>query len=126
MAKNKSREMKYPKKLVAPIGAFLQDSLKALEKRKKSIDSDDPFKDESRLGDNASMDTDAAEQTGHIRSSVLKSQLDKKIVQTKKALTRIKLGKYGICEDCGKLIDTDRLMIYPEATFCIDCEKKRE
>jgi len=24
------------------------------------------------------------------------------------------------------MIDTDRLMIMPEATLCVDCEKKRE
>jgi RNA polymerase-binding transcription factor DksA len=38
----------------------------------------------------------------------------------------VKLGKYGICEKCGKMIDTDRLAINPEATTCIDCEKDKE
>jgi DnaK suppressor protein len=76
--------------------------------------------------DNASPDTDAAEQFGHARVSAIKEQLDKKMIQTKKALARVKIGKYGICEDCGKMIDTDRLMIYPEATLCVKCETKRE
>ena len=38
----------------------------------------------------------------------------------------IKNKGYGICEDCGKMIDTDRLMIYPEATLCVSCEAKKE
>ncbi|MBX4205878.1 TraR/DksA C4-type zinc finger protein [Candidatus Microgenomates bacterium] len=55
-------------------------------------------------------------------SAALKEQLDRRIIQTRKALSRIRIGKYGICENCGKMIDTDRLMVYPDATKCIDCE----
>ena len=115
-----------PGKLLAPIGKFLQQRLNLLERRKRGIDQEDPFKDTSRLIDNASPDADAAEQFGHARTSAIKEQLDKKIIQTKKALTRIKLGKYGICEDCGDMIDTDRLMAYPESTLCAKCKLKRE
>jgi len=53
-------------------------------------------------------------------------QVNRKIVQTRRALTRIKIGKYGICEKCGNLIDTDRLMVMPEATLCVNCERKKE
>jgi DnaK suppressor protein len=116
----------FPSKLLNPVAHFLKSSLEQLKKRRKIIEEDDPFKDTSRLIDNASPDTDAAEQFGHARASAIKEQLDRKIIQTRKALTRIKIGKYGICEDCGKMIDTDRLMIYPEATLCASCQAKRE
>lgn len=129
MAKSKTKKTKdnvrFPKKLLVPVGNFLQNRLKDLEKRRRDIDSQDPFKDKDRVTDNA-IDTDAAEQFGHARTSALREGLDRKIIQTKKALTRVKVGKYGICEDCGKMIDTDRLMAYPEATLCIDDERKRE
>jgi len=82
--------------------------------------------DESRVSDNASPDTDAAEQFGHARTSAIRDQLDRKIIQTKKALARVKIGNYGICEDCGEMIDTDRLMIYPEATLCANDAAKKE
>ena len=124
--KKNPRVVKFPVNLVAPVGKFLQGRLKRLEKRKKVIEEEDPFRDTSRVLDNASPDTDAAEQFGHARVSAIKEQLDKKMIQTKKALARVKIGKYGICEDCGKMIDTDRLMIYPEATLCVKCETKRE
>ena len=39
------------------------------------------------------------------------------------ALKKIKEGKYGICEKCGKEIDEKRLKIVPEARFCLKCEK---
>jgi DnaK suppressor protein len=116
----------FPAKLITPVGKFLQEKLRVLEKRKKEIEKEDPFSDTSRLADNASPDADAAEQFGHARTAAIREQLDRKIIQTKKALTRIKIGKYGICEDCGEMIDTDRLMVYPEATLCAKCKAKRE
>ena len=124
--KKNPKVVKVPANLVAPVGKFLQGRLKRLEKRKKVIEKEDPFRNTSRVTDNASPDTDAAEQFGHARVSAIKEQLDKKMIQTKKALARVKIGKYGICEECGKMIDTDRLMIYPEATLCVKCETNRE
>ena len=126
-AKKKNlKVVKFPANLMAPVGKFLRSRLKRLEKRKKVIEKEDPFRNTSRVTDNASPDTDAAEQFGHARVSAIKEQLDKKMIQTKKALARVKIGKYGICEDCGKMINTDRLMVYPEATLCVKCEAKRE
>lgn len=124
--KGKSSVIQIPAKLLAPVGKFLQGRLKKLEKRKKDIEEEDPFKNTSRILDNASPDTDAAEQFGHARTSAIREQLERKAVQTKKALSRVKIGKYGHCEDCDKMIDTDRLMIYPEATLCAKCQAKRE
>jgi DnaK suppressor protein len=125
--KRKSAEViRFPAKLLTPVAGFLKNNLLLLKRRKKEIEKEDPFKDSSRLIDNASPDTDAAEQFGHARTSAIREQLDKKIIQTRKALARIKIGKYGICEDCSKMIDTDRLMIYPEATLCAKCQEKRE
>lgn len=117
---------RFPANLLAPVAQFLQGNLKTLEKRRREISSEDPFKIEDRLLDNASPDADAAEQFGHARTSAIKSEITKKIVQVRKALTRIKLGKYGICEECGQMIDTDRLIIYPEAIYCAKDAKKRE
>jgi len=119
-------KLTFPSNVFIPVGRFLQQKLNLLLKRKKEIEEDDPFNDTSRLIDNASPDTDAAEQFGHARTSALKNEIAKKIIQIRKALTRIKIGKYAVCEDCGNLIDTDRLVVYPEATKCVSCEAKRE
>ncbi len=116
----------FPSKLVAPISNFLHDQLKNLEKRKKEVTRDDPFTNADRVYDNTEMGDDADEQFGHARSMAVKDQLDRRMIQIRKALTMIKVGKYGICEDCGNMIDTDRLMIEPEATLCKKCQGKRE
>lgn len=122
---NNSRVLQIPANLLSPIGAFFKSQLKNLERRKKNIEKDDPFS-EGRAASLASPDTSASEQFGHARSEALKAEMDRKIIQMRKALSRVKIGKYGICEDCGQLIDTDRLVIYPEATLCTTCERKKE
>jgi DnaK suppressor protein len=100
--------------------------LGGLEKRQKEFSEEDPFNDKDRLIDNASIDTDAAERVGHMKVSAVKQSMDRSIVQVRKALTMIKIGHYGMCENCGKMIDTDRLIIMPESTICVECEKKKE
>lgn len=40
------------------------------------------------------------------------------------SLKKIKKGSYGICDKCEKPIDTKRLLVCPEARFCINCRKK--
>lgn len=116
----------FPASVLSPVARFLTARLSSLRKRKKEIEKEDPFKDTGRIIDNASPDTEAAEQFGHARTSAIRQELIRKIIQTRKALARVKIGKYGICEDCGQMIDTDRLMIYPEATLCATDAAKRE
>jgi len=115
----------FPLKILRPVADFLKQEVLRLEKKKKDIAEEDPFIDSRRVSDNASPDTDVVEQIGHARAKALESQINRKLIQVKKALTRIKIGKYGLCEKCGRMIDTDRLMIMPETTICIKCEKKK-
>jgi RNA polymerase-binding transcription factor DksA len=122
----KSKAPSFPKSLVSPVSKMLRGQLKQLKKRKKEIEKDDPFNDGDRIFDQASPDDTASEQFGHARVVALKEQVDRRIIQIRKALTQIKIGKYGICDDCGKMIDTDRLMIEPEAIYCANCQRKRE
>lgn len=119
-------KLEFPKNLLKPVGDFLKAKLMALRINRKKISTEDPFNDKTRDLDNAATDTEAEEQFGHARVSAIKAELNSKARQIKKALDRVKKGKYGICEDCGKMIDTDRLAVFPEATKCIKCEKKRE
>ena len=115
----------FPAKVLEPVKSFLQSELAKLNKRKKEIEKQDPFADTGRVTDNA-VDTDAAEQFGHARSEAIKRHINTRIIQVKKALARVKIGKYGICEKCGGFIDTKRLMVFPETTVCVKCEKKKE
>jgi RNA polymerase-binding transcription factor DksA len=124
--KKKETTLKFPSNLLTPVARFLTARLHTLEKRKKEISKEDPFADVSRIDDNAAPDIEADEQYGHARTSAIKKEISRSIIGVRKALTRIKVGKYGICEECGQMIDTDRLIAFPEATLCAKDAAKRE
>lgn len=119
-------KIKFPSNLIKPVSEYLSTKLDSIRLSRKKISTEDPFNDKTRDLDNAATDTEAEEQFGHARVAAIKIELNNKVRQIKKALARVKKGKYGICEDCNKMIDTDRLAIYPEATKCVKCEKRRE
>lgn len=120
------KQVVFPEAVLSPIKKFLHMEEEKLTHRKKDLEKEDPFSDPRRLTDNASPDTEAAEQFDHARVEAMKKDIDRRIIEIRKAMTRIKIGKYGSCDSCGQMIDTDRLMIKPEAMLCITCEKKKE
>ncbi len=49
-----------------------------------------------------------------------------RLAQIDQVLARIAVGKYGICDACGKPIAPERLEAMPHATMCISCQSKLE
>ncbi len=35
-------------------------------------------------------------------------------------------GTYGLCQECGRPIPRERLQARPEATLCLDCQRRLE
>lgn len=120
-----SKEVVIPRKFLPPIKKFLEEELIKLKRREKNLKAADPFSNIGRDTEN-SVEEDVDEQLGHFDTEIKVGFIKKQIVQLRKALTRMKIGKYGICEKCGKMIDTDRLAVRPETTLCISCEKENE
>lgn len=48
------------------------------------------------------------------------------LYQTKKALSRLDTGTYGLCESCKQPIGKLRLMAFPRASLCMDCKRLEE
>lgn len=117
--------IEFPAKVLEPVKNYLKKEERRLKERKKKLKKEDPFSDPGRGEDNA-VDSDALEQAGHERIEAIQTEVDKALITVRKALTRIKLGNYGTCESCGKMINTDRLAIKPTADSCIACERKKE
>ncbi len=115
----------FPSRLTKGIETFLHHKLIDLKKKEKSLKENDPFSDQQRTGNN-SLEEDVDEQIGRFETEVKISFIKKQIVQVRKALTRLKIGKFGICEKCYNMIDTDRLAVKPDTTLCVKCAKERE
>lgn len=74
----------------------------------------------NHLADDAT-DTEEAEKT-----IALGRHLHSLLEAAEHALERLDAGAYGICEDCGRPINPERLEALPHATLCIQCKSKRE
>lgn len=125
MTTNKKEGLNLPHRLLSPIKMFLEKELVSLKRSKKQLKKEDPFMNENRVNEN-SLEEDVDEQIGHFENEIKVKFLQKQIIQFRTALTRIKIGKFGVCEKCGKMIDTDRLAVKPEATTCIKCSKEND
>lgn len=110
---------------------FIREQKEKLEKEKKkslkqieALKKEDPFADPDHASDNAAVDTDVREQTGHDTIEAEIKDLEQRVNDINKALIKITKGVYGICERCHKPIPQARLKLIPEAAFDIECEKK--
>lgn len=115
-----------PSRILTSIRERLLSEQKNLKERKRRLKKEDPFTDHARTTDNAAIDTDVNEQVGHERVMGIQNEVDKMLIRVRKALSAIKVGKYGICTNCNRMIDTNRLAINPTAEYCMDCATKLE
>src|SRR5258706_11510997 len=117
--------IKFRATVLRQLKKYLKGEEKRLKETKKELKKEDPFVVGGRDLDN-SVDSDVAENVEHDRAFAMRQQVAKSIIAIRKTLTRIKVGKYGICANCGKMIDTDRLAVKPTAEYCVTCESKAE
>ena len=58
-------------------------------------------------------------------SEAVRHLLDELQQDVERALARLEVGGYGICEDCSRAISRERLHALPEATRCVNCQRGR-
>lgn len=99
---------------------------KRIKAEQKLLLEEDPYlNDTDRTKGNAEeIDEAILEDETKNLIDTKRSTMDLMRIQIRKALAKIKLGRYGICDVCGKRIDPARLKAYPEATACLDCASK--
>jgi len=117
---------RFPKKILDNVRGYLEFKKRKTEKDLEKVKEEDPFSNTDRINDNASSDTDVKEQYGHARAAAITRELERALIRIKKTLARIGLGKYGFCEKCGQMIDTERLSIMPTADLCIKCARGKK
>jgi len=69
-------------------------------------------------------DEEADEVQEYDNALSLEHSLELKLKDVNNALEKIEKGGYGICENCGKEIDKERLLACPEAKICLRCGEK--
>ena len=87
-----------------------------------------------RLGEFKNSGNDRLSDTADIASNLIEDEIvmsiaqgeAKEIEQIDNALTKIKKGRYGTCENCGKGINKQRLTAIPFVNLCIKCKEDEE
>jgi RNA polymerase-binding transcription factor DksA len=114
----------FPKNILEPLRKFLVSEEVRLKRTRARLEKEDPYGGSwDREADDAAIDSEVMEQVDHDRVEAEKKEASRALIRVKKTLARIKIGRYGICEGCGKMIDTDRLAINPTAEYCMSCER---
>ncbi|NOZ05759.1 MAG: hypothetical protein GXP41_05330 [Chloroflexi bacterium] len=60
------------------------------------------------------------------KGMALTQSLSAKLAAIDHALERLDQGVYGLCTECGKEINPERLEVLPYATLCIKCKSELE
>jgi DnaK suppressor protein len=47
------------------------------------------------------------------------------LAEVDRALEKVDDGTYGLCDDCGQAISSERLEAMPSATLCVTCRARR-
>jgi len=79
---------------------------------------DTQFDEESGEGDTLNVERE--------RDLALSASATQAVDEIDRALRRMDVGSYGICERCGKKIAVARLEALPFAALCIECKSREE
>lgn len=91
-----------------------------IEEQIKTLEKNVDFGDET---DHLEEEADETEEI--VNRLGVKTVLKNRLLEIEVASEKIKSGKYGICENCGKEIDFEILNVAPESKFCRGCKKNK-
>jgi DnaK suppressor protein len=55
----------------------------------------------------------------------LRERAEQHLAEIDQALESLQSGEYGRCEECGGVIDPERLAVLPHTTLCSNCARRR-
>lgn len=77
------------------------------------------------MGDDVDSLEEEADETRELGNQMAVSQeYREQLAEVESALRKIEKGEYGICEQCGKLIEDEVLQVAPESRLCRECKLK--
>lgn len=74
----------------------------------------------------SSPEDNAIEVADYTTNLSLEKELEEDLQNVEKALLKIKNGTYGVCDHCGRPIETERLNVRPESVMCLACQNGKK
>jgi RNA polymerase-binding protein DksA len=100
----------------------LRDELSEMEGHQVKTE-EKPVADAASEDDLVDVASEAFEREKEL---ALESSVQGMLEMVEAALAKVRRGTYGICEGCGRPIDTARLRAIPYARLCIKCKEREE
>ena len=115
---NEKIDVEYFKNKLLEEQKRLEDELKTIGR----INPDNPNDWEAIPGENGNDTADKNDYADQIEqyeeNTAILKELESELKEVKAALERVEKGTYGICEETGNKIPTERLEAYPAARNC--------
>jgi DnaK suppressor protein len=92
-----------------------------LEQLKSTVRPADERREGSPFG---KREEEATESFELERRLSLEKRLREQLAEVEHALKKFENGTYGLCDNCGQLIDPERLEALPQASLCLDCKAR--
>lgn len=100
----------------------IEKELESFAKKDENIKHNWDVKYPNRENGNMEEEADETQEYDNLLS--LEHSLELKLRGVNLALGKIEEENYGKCEKCGKEIEEERLLAYPEARLCVECNKR--
>ncbi len=99
----------------------LKKELESFAKEDKNIKYNWDTRYPNRQSQNMEEEADEVQEYDNLLS--LEHNLETRLRDVNLALEKIEKVSYGKCESCDKVIEENRLLVYPEARLCMKCNK---
>jgi RNA polymerase-binding protein DksA len=90
-----------------------------LEQLRASVRPADERREGSPFGKREEEATEAAELETRLE---LEKRIRNQLAAVEHALVKFEEGTYGLCDNCGKSIGSERLDALPQASLCLECK----
>ncbi|MGD0338819.1 MAG: TraR/DksA C4-type zinc finger protein [Bacteroidota bacterium] len=115
-------DLEYFKKIIMDKRKEILEELDTLKESMMDPTTGEYISENSTYSLHMEQGTDAMERE---KTFLFASRESKFLNYLDDALQRIERGEYGRCNDCGKLIEKERLEAVPHAQLCLRCKLKR-
>jgi len=101
----------------------IEEELQRFAKKDEKLkdDWDTKFPKFNSASGGQTPEEEAGEVEEYVSKLPVEYSLENRLRDINLALEKLKAGKYGKCEKCGKRIPGARLDVAPEARFCLKC-----
>ncbi len=93
-----------------------------LEQLKTSVPSSEERREGSPFGKREEEATETLELEKRL---AMENRVRQELAKIERALHKFEEGTYGLCDNCGKPIEPERLEALPQATICMKCKAQQ-